>query len=332
MLKLKYLFDQRDLAMMLLGNWHYDSDSVDLMNHFRISSNAIYPFRRDNQVCFLRFSPNEEKPLYAIQAEIDCIQFLREKQYPALEPIPSKNHQLVMQQNTPWGVYNASAFYRVQGDRLDTVPITDELLFSSGQTLGKLHALSHNYTDTQGRWSHQGVFQWMEEYLKIHTQEKGVLKKLLELQKQFSTLPRTRQNYGLIHYDFEPDNLFVEKDSTTVSVIDFDDCHHNFFVMDILQAWNEFSDSFSEASHNEKRALFLAGYEKEYAVDPHVWERSSILVEFASLYSFVRIHRCLDEKWDNEPDWMIALREKLQSKIDWLRTTLMNTKDNCEKS
>lgn len=45
MLKYKYLFDNRDPAEMLLKNWAYDPDSLDLFKQYRISSNAVYPFR-----------------------------------------------------------------------------------------------------------------------------------------------------------------------------------------------------------------------------------------------------------------------------------------------
>jgi hypothetical protein len=41
MLKLKHLFDNRDLAKMILDNWQYDPSSTDMFEYFRISSNAV---------------------------------------------------------------------------------------------------------------------------------------------------------------------------------------------------------------------------------------------------------------------------------------------------
>jgi len=57
MLKLKYLFDNRDLAIMLLENWDYNRDRVDALDHFRISANAVYPFFMGDAPHFLRFAP-----------------------------------------------------------------------------------------------------------------------------------------------------------------------------------------------------------------------------------------------------------------------------------
>lgn len=61
MLKLKYLFQNKDLAEMILKNWSYDPESLDMFQYYRISSNAVYPFRDQGEVRLLRFAPVEEK-------------------------------------------------------------------------------------------------------------------------------------------------------------------------------------------------------------------------------------------------------------------------------
>jgi len=61
MLKLKYLFDNEDLAKMILENWKYDPSSIEMFKYFRISSNAVYPFKSEEKVMLLRFAPCTEK-------------------------------------------------------------------------------------------------------------------------------------------------------------------------------------------------------------------------------------------------------------------------------
>lgn len=61
MLTLKYLFQHNDLAEMILKNWSYDPESLDMFQYYRISSNAVYPFRDQGEVRLLRFAPVEEK-------------------------------------------------------------------------------------------------------------------------------------------------------------------------------------------------------------------------------------------------------------------------------
>jgi hypothetical protein len=71
MLKLKYLFNNVDLAEMLLKNWDFDEQSLDMLKYYRISSNAIYPFQSQGKTQFLRFSPKTEKCRENILAELD---------------------------------------------------------------------------------------------------------------------------------------------------------------------------------------------------------------------------------------------------------------------
>lgn len=75
MLKLKYLFNNVNLAEMLLKNWEYDSESLDMFQYYRISSNAIYPFRYEGKTCLLRFAPRQRKCKSNIAAEprIYCV-------------------------------------------------------------------------------------------------------------------------------------------------------------------------------------------------------------------------------------------------------------------
>jgi len=53
MLKLKYLFDNEDLAHMILKNWEYDYDDPNLLKYYRISSNAVYCCKNQGNTFFL---------------------------------------------------------------------------------------------------------------------------------------------------------------------------------------------------------------------------------------------------------------------------------------
>jgi Ser/Thr protein kinase RdoA (MazF antagonist) len=82
MMKLKYLFDNPELAHMLLKNWDYDESSVDMFRSYRILANAIYPFTSNEEVHLLRFCPTSEKIKDNLLAELEFIAYLRNNQYP----------------------------------------------------------------------------------------------------------------------------------------------------------------------------------------------------------------------------------------------------------
>lgn len=97
MLKLKYLFENNELAKECLKFYFYDEDSVDeMLKWFRISSNAVYPFCTEDKsnVCFLRLSPVEEKNHVDVESEIRFIDWLCINGYPAMKPYPMKDGRL----------------------------------------------------------------------------------------------------------------------------------------------------------------------------------------------------------------------------------------------
>jgi len=92
MMKIKHLYDNESLATMLVKNWFYDEESLDLFKYFRISSNAIYPFKSKGNLRFLRFAPKTEKNFSEIAAELEFIAYLKYKGYLVPETIPSKDN------------------------------------------------------------------------------------------------------------------------------------------------------------------------------------------------------------------------------------------------
>jgi Ser/Thr protein kinase RdoA (MazF antagonist) len=312
MMKLRYLFENRDLAEMLLKNWEVDPDGLELLGDFRISANAIYPFRQNGQVCFLRCSPVSEKRPENQTAELDFIQYLRSTGYPALEPLPSKGGELLLLKETPWGAYYASAFRRVAGTAISKSDLADDIILAYGTALGQLHALSATYTaPTQRRWTHLQVFDWIAATLKTLPQDRRAANELGMLKEYFSNFPRHAGVYGLVHYDFETDNVFYDAASGGCSVIDFDDAMYHWYMMDITQALWSLKGELDGQAFAQKKAVFLSGYETQFGIDDDLLAGMAAFRRFANLYRYTRTLRTIQERWDNEPDWMVRLRERL---------------------
>lgn len=113
-----YLFYNADLAEMLLKNWSYDEDSLGLFKHYRISSNAVYPFRSEGRPQLLRFAPKSEKLGPNLKAELEFLRYLHAHQFEALEAVPSRSGSELVEAETPWGTFYATVFKRVAGTQL----------------------------------------------------------------------------------------------------------------------------------------------------------------------------------------------------------------------
>ncbi len=131
------------------------------------------------------------------------------------------------------------------------------------------------------------------------------------LRDYFASIPMSKSNFGLVHYDFEYDNVFYDDESKSCNVIDFDDAMYHWYAMDIEQALNSLQDYIPSESFNHKKQCFMDGYLTEYDISYDLEDILPACRRFANLYGYVRTQRSIREKWDNEPDWLTNLREKL---------------------
>lgn len=312
MLKLKYLFNNVNLAEMLVGNWGYDDPSLDMFKYYRISSNAIYPFQYNGKTQLLRFSPITEKDRENVLGELDFIEYLRSKKYGVLEAVASKSGEKLVEIQTPWGEYYASVFKRVPGVQIGETDLSDRIVFNYGKALGKLHQLTSEYEPTaHKRWSYLDVLDWTHSFLIEFPNETSALMETKILRDYFDSVPKTTNNYGLIHYDFEFDNVFYDEQTASCYAIDFDDSMYHWYVMDIVQAIDSLEDCIPTEMVHQKKQNFLDGYRTEIDLSDEMMSLLPACKRFANLYSYVRLLRSTEERWDNEPQWLVDLRQKL---------------------
>ncbi|WP_406686601.1 phosphotransferase enzyme family protein [Rossellomorea vietnamensis] len=312
MLKLKYLFNNEDLAEMLVRNWECDGQSPDVFTTYRISSNATYSFQFRDKTQFLRFAPTSEKSRENLLAELDFISYLRSKEYGVLEAVESKSGEKLVEVQTPWGEYYATVFKQVPGVPISETDLNDHIMFDYGKSLGKLHRLSSEYHPVQSkRWSFRDVLASIESTLIDFPHESLALKETKLLQDYFQTIPKSKNNFGLIHYDFEYDNVFFDTKSQSCYVIDFDDAMYHWYVMDIERTLDSLQDCILPELFQEKKECFLDGYRTEFEIQDEMMALLPAFKRFADLYGYVRILKSTEDQWNHEPEWLVGLRGRL---------------------
>lgn len=311
MLKLKYLLENFDLARFALSRWRHDDSTLEeRLKWFRISSNAVYPFDREGRLHFLCLSPAQEKDTRELLGELDFLTYLNRAGYPAMQPVPSDAGEVMELLDTPWGRWYASVFACVPGKPLEDVPMTDEAAEHYGAALGGLHRLSMRYVPPLKCRSHRDVLAWASRILEEQGASAAALAELREVSRLLAEKPRTRESYGLIHYDFEPDNVFW--DGAQCHVIDFEDGMLHFYAVDVVQVLDEIPETYHEA--------FLRGYHDacpEVAADA---EDFPLMRRFRNLYSYVRLLDCLSQRPEPLPEWLPALIAQLEARLQALET------------
>jgi len=332
MLKLKYLFDNRDLVLMLLENWEYDENALEMLDYYRISASAIYPYKNNGETFFLRFAPYDEKLESEIYEEIKFIQFLHKKGLDVLEPILSKSGKYLLNKSTPWGNYLVCAFKRVAGDRLDGfgsdgIEYSDELITGYGKALGKLHKYSSQYEKVTKKTCFE-MFNKMEYYInnKINSKKEILSKEIVEIKDYFKIIPQNSSNFGLIHGDFELDNVFITKETKKYSVIDFGSSMYHWYAMDIEITLNSLKEEIPQNDFEKMKALFINGYKEEYPLNENELTLFPIFRRFENMRKYIGLNETLEEKWDNEPLWMIELRDHLNKHIEKLENSFEKQK------
>lgn len=247
---------------------------------------------------------------------MEFIKYLSSNQYPALRAVPSNNSQELITSKTPWGEYYATVFDRVPGIQISDTNLGNTIMFEYGRALGKLHKLSSSFTPINKRWSYYDVLLWIKSTLEDFQNQKPAQEEVNLLQTYFSKLPKSNENYGLVHYDFELDNVFYDEASNICSVIDFDDAMYHWYAMDIEQALESIKDEIEPQKYESAKECFFDGYQREFIITDEMISLLHIFRRFANLYGYTRILRSSSEKWNNEPEWLINLRIKLDNLLN----------------
>ncbi|MDE7221217.1 MAG: phosphotransferase [Oscillospiraceae bacterium] len=321
MLKLKYLYENYDLAKAALEYWEYDTDTLeDHLRHFRISSNAVYPFSWQGNMRFLRLSPAPEKMEKNLRGELEFLRYLQNRRYPAVIPVVSNSGELVVTLDTVWGKYYASVFKGVGGIPMEDTDCNGNILFAYGKALGQLHVLSTGYASENRKWTYRDALLWSENVLKEYGAPKKMLLELDAVRQALRAFPQTSDTFGLVHYDFEPDNVFWDEHSQCCTAIDFEDGMYHFFLVDLEQALDALLENIPADRHSMAKNTFLRGYQSVKSLEPDYAEKLKLMRRFCNLYAYARLIHCVGEEYSNEPDWMVGLREKLRWKIELLES------------
>jgi Ser/Thr protein kinase RdoA (MazF antagonist) len=310
MMKLENLVYNRDLAYSLLQSWSYDL-GPDLFKFCRISANAIYSFPCEGNTQYLRFAPVSEKDERNILAELEFINYLESRGFPSLSTVLSKRTRELEITETLWGTYFVSVFKQVPGVCIGDGGQTKDVFVEFGQTLGKLHLLSSQYQPNEKRWGYDDVLSWCEVVLREYSDQNAARGEADLLQTYFSGIEKTNKNFGLIHFDYEFDNVFYDNSTQSCHVIDFDDCMYHWFAMDIERTLNCLSEELRQDQQEMAISAFLMGYQEQFSISDETTSMLPACKRFADLYGYTRCLRSIQET----PNEVADLRVKLLGKM-----------------
>lgn len=300
------------LAEQILSRWGYDQGSVF---YLRASANFIFIFKKDGRTYYLRFNESCEREHHAIEAEINIILYLGNNSLNVAQPVKSLNEKYLEVVETGIGTYYAVVFEALEGDQYEIEEITTEQNYLWGKSLGKLHKCLKNIPEQYYVYRSD----WKDHLLKVKetlpSHETAAHRELERISKWADSLKVTKENFGLIHYDFELDNVVFN--NYLIGMLDFDDCSSYWYVADIIYALRDVGDF----SMNSPIVIkFIEGYKTETTIDIDLLKESSGYERLHKLVSFAKLIRTVDiEESQENPEWLTNLRKKLCHKINEYR-------------
>ncbi|MEK8130757.1 GNAT family N-acetyltransferase [Paenibacillus filicis] len=297
-------------AKQLIQCWDHDADTL---KYWRASSNFVYTFEREGQRQFLRFIHAEDNTPENIQAELDFVLYLLDQGYPAAAPVRSIDGNWIETIQSERGPYYGVVFEQASGTYVPMDQMSEAHLESWGRSLASLHQLSEAYrpeNTSRGSWT--DAIAWIASVLDRYPQETALRQQLGQVTEQLAALPVGSGYTGLIHYDFETDNIFYQEEEGRYCAIDFDDAMVHWFMMDVASAA---ADLLEQEGANAERSmqLFLDGYRSVKELDERCLRALPVFQRFEDLYRFARLLRSLEgfEELPAPPEWAVRLKHKL---------------------
>jgi Ser/Thr protein kinase RdoA (MazF antagonist) len=294
------------VADQIAAAWDLDGDRP---RFFRSSSNFIYVFGPSETRRFLRFADATERRRDEIDAEVSLVAWLAAQGVTVAVPIASKTGHLVETIETGTGTFHAVLFDGLAGEHLDIVTLTEDDYRLWGAALGRLHATTKRLPAEL-----VATRSWRDDLATVRRftppQEANLHTELDRAEVMLDSLPRDADSYGLIHGDFELDNLCWQ--SGTIGIVDFDDCAHHWYAADIAYALR---DLFAGEAGPVDPAIdaFVEGYRSYRQVSEDMLATVPFFVRLAELVGYGRIQRSLDlYPGDEHPDWLHDLYRRLK--------------------
>ena len=299
------------VAEQCVDRWPHDPGSA---RFFRSSANFLYVFRQDGKQRFLRVADSSERRREAIDAEIAIISWLAEEGLAVVRPVRSRNERFVETVACDLGSFHAVVFDALEGSQFEIHELDDAGLRAWGAALGRLHATLRSYPG-RGSSARSTMRDHLEQAKRVRPKDAPAVREELHwLESALDALPVDQDTYGLIHFDFELDNLIWQ--GRTVQKLDFGDCSFAWYAADIAFALRDCFDAGASLSTPSVHA-FLDGYATQSRLSDEQIAQIPLFSRLARLIQFARIARALDlARTPVQPDWLSGLIDKLENRMN----------------
>jgi Ser/Thr protein kinase RdoA (MazF antagonist) len=300
------------IADLIAARW-VERDAV--VEHWRSSANFVFSVRVPaGSRYYLRFNHSSERTVEGLHSEAEFLQHVSSQGIRVALSVKSRSGRFIETVATDLGDFHAMMFEAIPGECKKLDEMDQEGMRRWGQALGSLHQAAQGFRST-GRPTWQEHTEMVRRF--FSTTNTAALSELRCIEAQLGAIGDESGGFGLIHFDFELDNIIWQE--SMPCIIDFDDCAYYWYEADIAFALRDlYDDRASNVDLTDDRLVaFIAGYRTQRELTTAALENLPLFVRLHNLIMCAKLYRALgDGPLRPEPDWTSALRKKLKAIIE----------------
>lgn len=296
------------IADRVAAAWGYEAGTA---KWWRSSASHVFVLPDPSGKRYLRFVPDAYRgadPLAAVSALMDQ---LAAGGTAVARPVRDQTGALSATVPTALEPMHAMVVEAAPGEALDVEDLTEGPARAWGRALALVHeGAAEIDTDLPA------AFAALTEIPDRFADDPVLVKAATLLSDRLADLPCDRSRFGVVHGDFELDNLAWEGGRATS--FDFDEAALSWYAADIAYALRDLTGPTGSpaAEHQDLFQAFIAGYRGVRALEDADLANLPLFAGAHAACSLVHITRALGTPGD-DPEWMVELRTTL---IDMARS------------
>jgi Ser/Thr protein kinase RdoA (MazF antagonist) len=307
----------------VISRFGAEPGSIKALNGFE---SFIYEYTRHGQELVLRVTHSGRRSTAEIEGELDWLNYLADNEVPAARAVPSAKGNFVEVVPGANGFsFLAASFVKAAGVSARKPEVWNTALFNEmGRIMGRMHRLTKSYQPSKPALKRPYLeidFDGMERF--IPADQTIVIEKAHAIREQLGRMPKDKESYGLIHFDFHRGNFFV--DNGKITLFDFDDCLYGWFATDIAISLFYAVPHHCESKEDLGNATrfmdyFMEGYFTEHKISAQWMSTVPLFLKQREIDLYAVVHRSMDinnlDQWGTS--YMTRRRWKIENDIPFV--------------
>lgn len=283
--------------------WGYPSGTA---KWWRSSASHVFVLPDPRGKRYLRFMPDTYRAAGAVEPVTVLMHRLAAGGAAVVRPVPTETGSLTATVPTELGTMHAVVVEAAAGHEIDADDLTDDLAHEWGRALALVHDGAADIDVDL-----PDAFAELAEVPGRFAEDPALVKAAARLADRLARLPRDRSQFGVVHGDFELDNLAW--DAGRATAFDFDEAAQSWYAADIAYALRDLTGPDGEPDPTRRHLVhaFITGYRGVRAFDDSDLANLRLFAGAHAACSAVRIARALDSSGAAEPEWRAELRADL---------------------